>query len=231
MESLGCFSAAPGGDYTAPGGNFCLENEPFFPPNAKYNAEECSRKVVESSQVLESSLCAKSLSVESSWSKESSLQCQKDVDGCSMESSQFVKPVMESSGMLESMESSFKPGFPIKMQFNHSLESSLLAWKQSAVDLKLSMESSSNVSVQGINELRGTRNLKMYRGKLRRRPAAMTRNDGCVESSPALKSVSGTGSGPHQAMSTLDGRLPQGLNAAENIAVLQNCALKPTSNL
>ena len=129
------------------------------------------------------------------------------------------------------MESSFKPGFPIKMQFNHCLESSLLAWKQSAVDLKLSMESSSNVSVQGIKELKETRNLKMYRGKLRRRPAAMTRNDGGVESSPALKSISGTGSGPHQAMSTLDGRLPQGLNAVENVAVFPNGALEPASNL
>ena len=110
--------------------------------------------------------------------------------GPAMESSLVFPPMrskdpMESSHMLEKMESSFPAGFPIRVDFSKSLESSFEAWKQSGHNKQLSMESSPIIYVKGVKGLDGTRSLKMYRNKSRKRSSVWSRN---MESSPT-KSV------------------------------------------
>ena len=69
---------------------------------------------------------------------------------------------------LEKMESSFPVGFPFKVEFSNSMESSFEAWKQSGINTQLSMESSPLMYVKGVKGLDVTRSLKMYRNKSRK---------------------------------------------------------------
>ena len=124
--------------------------------------------VMESSAPMESSLVKDVSQHGIRRAMESSLQCK---DG-------------ESSCKLEAMESSFPHGYPVRLQFNESMESSLEAWKKSGLEYELSMESS-KVNVKGVRQLEETRSMKMYRSKLRKRHTVLSRIT--VESSPAKK--------------------------------------------
>ena len=153
--------------------------------------------------------------------------------GPAMESSLVFPPMrskdpMESSHMLEKMESSFPAGFPIRVDFSKSMESSFEAWKQSGHNKQLSMESSPIMYVKGVKGLDGTRSLKMYRNKSRKRSSVWSRN---MESSPTESSSECSSVCSSQATSNWDSCSSLVVGAVEGVAALHQDVLESDSSL
>ena len=128
------------------------------------------------------------------------------------------------------MESSFPVGFPFKVEFSNSMESSFEAWKQSGINTQLSMESSPLMYVKGVKGLDVTRSLKMYRNKSRKRSSVWSKRLE-MESSPTESLDGGSSVCSSQALSRWDSYSSLVVGAVEGVTALHSDVLESDSGL
>ena len=131
---------------------------------------------------------------------------------------------------LEKMESSFPVGFPFKVEFSNSMESSFESWKQSGINTQLSMESSPLMYVKGVKGLDVTRSLKMYRNKSRKRSSVWSKRLE-MESSPTESLDGGSSVCSSQALSRWDSYSSLVVGAVEGVTALHSDVLESDSSL